>query len=454
MPRPTASLLAAALLAPVLAAAAPEVTNVAAVQRASGDRAVDITYDISGGTAPMTVTLLVSEDDGATFAITPRPEFLTGAVGPGIANGSHAIVWDAVGDVPGIYWPLARVRVTATEQPAVLLAINSDQPEPVHRTATQTFTFLFAEDVAGFDASDITVTGGTAGTFAAVSGNEYTLEVTATGGIVRVEVPEAAATPANAAAAYANFYQDTWTLALPGGVTMDLLRIPAGTFVMGSPETENARDPDETQHEVTISTDFYMGVTEVTQQQWAAIQPLPPPNGQVPAGDTYPVHYVDFFDAESWLAALGEEMGQPGAFSLPTESEWEYACRAGTTTRFNFGPGNPATETCNLGGDLAAFFWHCTNNSPLGSKPVAQFAPNAWGLYDTHGNVTEWTADWYGPYPTEPTTDPTGADPGTERVARSGSWSGSPVFSRAANRAPFDPTFNSQVTGLRVKARR
>jgi formylglycine-generating enzyme required for sulfatase activity len=207
------------------------------------------------------------------------------------------------------------------------------------------------------------------------------------------------------------------TLDLGGGVTMKMVLIRPGKFMMGSPDSEHGRGKDEApQHEVTISKPFYMGVTEVTQAQYQAVMGRNPSSFKGPAN---PVDGVSWDEAAKFCKKLSEKTRQ--TVRLPTEAEWEYACRAGTQTAFSFGDDPSAL------GDYA--WW--AGNSDKTPHPVGQKKPNSWGLYDMHGNVWEWCADWYGEYPAGPATDPSGpataGEPGMEtsrgnRVLRGGSW--------------------------------
>jgi len=217
------------------------------------------------------------------------------------------------------------------------------------------------------------------------------------------------------------------TLDLGGGVTMKLVLIRPGKFMMGE---------GEYRHEVTISKPFYMGVTEVTQAQYEAVM------GKNPSyykGATNPVDQVSWDDATEFCKKLSEKIRQ--AVRLPTEAEWEYACRAGTQTAFSFGDDPSAL------GDYA--WWD--GNSGATTHPVGQKRPNAWGLYDMHGNVWEWCADWFGEYPKGPVTDPSGPATGSDiRVVRGGSWYdvGSVSF-RCACRFSYDPPDRSVSYGFR-----
>lgn len=246
---------------------------------------------------------------------------------------------------------------------------------------------------------------------------------------------------------------------LPGGVALELMRIPAGTFLMGSPQEEQDRWDDEgPQTEVTIARDFFMGKFEITQAQWQAVM------GNNPSyliGDAQPVESVSWNDARDFAAALNAHVsatGQgPALLRLPTEAEWEYACRAGTTTRFFFGDAPDCGEECSdcaagfLPGMQSDFMWYCGNNDPFGVKPVGGKLPNAFGLYDMHGNVWEWCQDWYGPYPGARVANPTGPATGSHRVVRGGSAYALPSYCRSAFRDGEDsPDVRYVDLGFRV----
>jgi formylglycine-generating enzyme required for sulfatase activity len=205
-------------------------------------------------------------------------------------------------------------------------------------------------------------------------------------------------------------------LELPGGVTLKLVRIPAGTFMMGSPVSEAGREGDEVQHEVTITKPFYMGIYEVTQAQWKAVMGT---NPSVVQGDGLPVENMIWDDALEFCRKLSARTGRK--VRLPTEAEWEYACRAGTATAFNIGE-TISTDRANYGGN------------PKKTTLVGSFGPNAWGLHDMHGNVWEWCSDWYGEYPPGPVSDPIGPGNGSNRILRGGTWFDNPGNCRSANR--------------------
>jgi len=227
-------------------------------------------------------------------------------------------------------------------------------------------------------------------------------------------------------------------LDLGNGVTMKLVLIPAGKFMMGSPDSEKGHGKNESpQREVTLSKPFYMGVMEVTQIQYEAVMGTNPSHFKSP---TNPVDQVSWEDAMEFCKKLSEKTGQ--TVRLPTEAEWEYACRAGTTTAFSFGSVESA---------LGDFAWYAANSGGT-THSVGQRKPNAWGLYDMHGNLWEWCADCYEDYPKEAVaaTDPQGPASGRQRVLRGGSWFNPPDNSRAANRGGNYPHIRSDHVGFRV----
>ena len=199
------------------------------------------------------------------------------------------------------------------------------------------------------------------------------------------------------------------TLDLGGGVTMDLVRIKAGTFTMGSPAGEKDRDGDEVAHEVTLTKDFYLGKYEVTQAQFEAITGKNPSHYK---GKRLPVETVNWDEVAAFCTALEEKV--KWRVELPSEAQWEYACRAGTTTPFHFGSKLDAEKA----------------NTDKGSRSVENvdvggYKANGFGLHDMHGNVKEWVADYYGPYhELASTTDPIQLtrQPEDLRILRGGSW--------------------------------
>ena len=235
------------------------------------------------------------------------------------------------------------------------------------------------------------------------------------------------------------------TITLPGGAPMTFCWFPAGSFTMGSPASEKRRRSDEKQHRVTLTQGFWMGKYEVTQAQWEGVMGSNPSRFE---GANRPVEYVSWDDCQEFIHKVNVA-GQVTA-SLPTEAQWEYACRAGTTKPFSFGS--------TLNGDKA----NCDGNFPYGTSTegrcreetseVGSYAPNAWGLCDMHGNVWEWCEDWYdaGYYGQSPMADPTGPSSGTLRVSRGGGWNYYARFCRSAYRYGYEPGNRGSNLGLRL----
>jgi formylglycine-generating enzyme required for sulfatase activity len=256
--------------------------------------------------------------------------------------------------------------------------------------------------------------------------------------------------------------------------------IPVGSFMMGSPGGEMARRSDETLHRVKLTHAFFLQSTEVTRQQWEEVRTWAKDHGYEDIPDTgkdnglsknHPITGLSWFDAVKWLNAFSEKEGfdpvyfvgnrvfrkglsmgveadwGADGYRLPTEAEWEYACRAGTETAFYTGKISyigPTPLDPNL--DAAGWYW---GNSGGKLHPVGQKSPNAWGLYDMIGNVWEWCWDWHGKYDSTRSDDPKGPDSGTVRIFRGGSWNDFPRNSRAAFRGGDDPDYASDAIGFR-----
>ena len=213
---------------------------------------------------------------------------------------------------------------------------------------------------------------------------------------------------------------------------------PAGTFTMGSPADEEGRRDNEAPHRVTLTQGYWLGAYEVTQSEWEDVM------GDNPAdfpGANRPVEMVSWEDVQDFLAELNAGIGA-GKFRLPTEAEWEYACRAGTTTRFHWGEDPDETE-------IDDFAWY-DGNSADETHPVGGKMPNAWGLYDMNSNVFEWCQDWHDSYPEWPLTDPTGPEDGARRVLRGGAFDASPNNCRSAFRNSNDPDSRFGDYGFRI----
>jgi len=209
---------------------------------------------------------------------------------------------------------------------------------------------------------------------------------------------------------------------------------PAGTFQMGSPQSEANRNDNEVQHTVMFSRGFWMLETEVTMSMYLSVMGNNPSKFK---RVKLPMEQVSWNDCQEYIKKLNELKVAPAGFkfALPTESQWEYACRAGTTTAYHFGDTLKKGQATYGGKQI---------------KNVGSYPANAWGLRDMHGNVGEWCADWYGDYPTGTVTDPTGAESGSSRVIRGGSWFEDTEFCRSAFRGYFDPSDWNNLFGFRL----
>ena len=218
-------------------------------------------------------------------------------------------------------------------------------------------------------------------------------------------------------------------------IGIEFVLIQAGEFLMGSNSDKDSAKPP---HQVRISKPFYLGQYEMTQGQWQAVMGNNPSSFK---GDAMlPVENVSWEDVQEFLRRLNAREGGP-KYRLPTEAEWEYAARAGTTTAYSFGDSER---------QLGGYAW-CGEGTE--THPVGQKKPNAWGLYDMHGNVWEWVQDWYGPYKAGAAVDPAGPSSGSNRVYRGGSWFGSTWDCRSANRVSEVPSgrgYSDAVLGFRL----
>ena len=217
------------------------------------------------------------------------------------------------------------------------------------------------------------------------------------------------------------------------GVSLEMVLIPAGRFMMGSPKKEEGRCDDETQHEVTLTKPYYMGKYEVTQEQWKSVMGKNPSDTK---GAKLPVTDVSWEDCQEFIKKLN--MKTNGGYRLPTEAEWEYGCRAGTTTAYSFGakimPSDANYDDSGIGKPIS----------------VGSYKPNTFGLYDMHGNVWEWCEDRKADYPKGVVIDPKGPATGEYRVLRGGSFLDDVSDARSSDRGYYTPTSRYDLVGFRL----
>jgi formylglycine-generating enzyme len=224
---------------------------------------------------------------------------------------------------------------------------------------------------------------------------------------------------------------------------MKFVLIPAGEFLMGYAPGEPGWAANEPQHKVRISKAFWFQATEVTQKQFAA---LIKGNNSAFSGDNQPVERVSWDEAVEYCRLLSVKEGKH--YRLPTEAEWEYACRAGTTSPYNLG----ATISSDQANYDGTYVFGDGKKGVYRAKTVdvASFQPNAWGLYDMHGNVSEWCQDWENDYPMGDAVDPTGPAEGTHRISRGGAYLSEPTDCRSASRDWYVPDGQRDSRGFRV----
>jgi formylglycine-generating enzyme required for sulfatase activity len=219
-------------------------------------------------------------------------------------------------------------------------------------------------------------------------------------------------------------------------IGMKFVQIEAGEFFMGCSSGKSGLYDEETRHKVKLTKGFLIAATTITQKQWQAVMGTNPSRYKF---DGHPVEQVSWEDAAEFCRNLSLKEGRH--YRLPTEAEWEYACRAGTKTVYSFGD-DPK--------ELGEYAWFTYNTSFSGTRPVGQKKPNAWGLHDMHGNVYEWCADWHDDYPQAEVTNPTGPDEGKGRIIRGGNWSDFAESCTSAHRNGDDPGSRKDFIGFRV----
>lgn len=255
------------------------------------------------------------------------------------------------------------------------------------------------------------------------------------------------------------------TILLPGGVPLVLVWIPPGSYQMGRyPGEADSLSDEDPQHPVTLAYGFWMGKYEITQQQWLAVRgswPGTAPSADIGLGNTYPAYCISWDDAKKFITTLNAHIvssGQgPLTVCLPSEAEWEYACRAGTTTRFYFGDSTGCSATdcsdCAAGtlpGNRTNYMWYCGKSKPVGGKTA-----NAFGLHDMHGNVWEWCEDdRHADYDGAPADGSAWIDSprASSRIIRGGGCGDYPLKCRSASRGGLTPDSRSDIFGFRLAA--
>ena len=232
---------------------------------------------------------------------------------------------------------------------------------------------------------------------------------------------------------------------------MEFILVQPGTFVMGSPENEPSRDKNEVQHKVIISKAYYLMATEVTVKQWRAVMGRKM-FSKKKGGDNFPVTKVSYYDIERFIRKLNRQ--NKGIYRVPTEAEWEYACRAGTTTAYSWGNkidcSKAMYENNNKKRSECINYYASQGIASDQPAPVKSFQPNPWGFYDMHGNVWEWCSDIYQDYQSNmPDRGYDIMETGT-RIKRGGSWYKYGIFLRSANRAYAHPGAKFRTTGFRL----
>ena len=239
---------------------------------------------------------------------------------------------------------------------------------------------------------------------------------------------------------------------ITNSIGMKLGVVPPGEFEMGSPETEEKRSGDESRHRVRLTKPAFMTIYEITQAEFQTVMETAPSG--ITDSDRLPVQNVSWEQAVAFcrkLSELPEEKAAGRVYQLPTEAQWEYACRAGSTTPTSFG-GAITSSQANFDGNYA--YGTDTPGTFVGKpQAVGSYEPNAWGFYDMHGNVYEWTADWYEKFTSGAVSDPVGPADGSYRVSRGGSWFYGASVARSADRCRREPRNAQRIMGFRLSLR-
>ena len=455
-------------------AQAPVVSNVFAQQR-PGTGLVDITYDVTSTKATVAISLRVSSDGGATFAVPVTS--LTGAVGTGVAVGNgKRITWNAGADWPEKWSDAMRFEVTAddgvlaptiTAQPASqTIASGSTATLTVNASGSSPLTYQWYQGAVGTTTTPVGTNSASFITPTLSATTTYWVRVSNSAGSVNSTLA---------------------TVTVASSTAAELALIPAGTFQMGV--TSGDTDSDAKPFSVTITYPYYMGKKEVTKAEWDEVRTWAAANGytDLATGDgkaaNHPVQTVSWWDAIKWCNARSEKEGltacytfngavvktgtsinsgvdwRANGYRLPTEAEWEKAARGGVSgKRFPWGTDTISHSQANFwnnggesyqSGTTGYHPTYATDPFPY-TSPVGSFAANGYGLHDMAGNVWEWCWDWYEASYYKG-TDPLGAIQGVYRVKRGGSWSDYYASNcRAAHRSRNTPSTLTEVNGFRI----
>ena len=229
---------------------------------------------------------------------------------------------------------------------------------------------------------------------------------------------------------------------------MEFILLPKGSFLMGD---SKANETDR-QHKVTISENFWMGKTEVTQKQWSEIMGNEEIHPEKPSlwrnsNPQYPVVSISYTDVQHFIEKLNK-ISKTSYFRLPTEAEWEYACRSGTVTPFSYGD-RISDSLVNFNAKISSAY-SIIGDYLAHPEPVGSYPPNQWGLYDMHGNVWEWVSDWYASYPKSHIIDPRGPQNGEYKIIRGGSWHYGAQNARSSSRRTHEPNLWGFSIGFRL----
>jgi formylglycine-generating enzyme required for sulfatase activity len=437
---------------------AQTVTNVRAQQLT--DKTVEVLYDLSGAAAGGTaVSVVFSSDGGTSYDIRPAAAILSGAVGAAVGNGiNKRLIWDARQTLPaGTFGSGFRAQVTAESGSSATCCVLSCSASTNPSTQQTGSSIQFVASTSASNCSGTPTYSWTFGDGSTSASQNPIHAYTTAGTFVWSMTARAGDTTCTSGGTVgitgggSSGGQEV-LFTLPGGVQLVLVKIPAGTFLMGAPETEqNSVSNERPVHQVTLTSDYYLGKYEVTQAQWQAVMGTNPSSFSS-CGGSCPVENVSWNDihgANGFIEKLNQLLGTT-KFRPPTEAEWERAARAGTQTRFSFGDALDGDNRCGANAAANSYVWWC-GNAASKTHEVGTMTANPYGLYDMHGNVGEWVEDLYGTYPSTAQTNPTGPASGEDRVSRGGGWSYYLYGTRSAHRMNrYYPDYRGNDLGFRL----